>query len=212
ASVNPSLHSVLGVEPVRTMRTLAADPPRPSTRADFTGILTKVADDVWLIPADDATRGTGTGGAAPDAGTYSAAITPFARYFDITVTDVSSRPGAGTAELLLNRAHALCLVTSGDEAGFAAVTDRLQALRDQGGIPWAGRTVVVANQASSTAPRTGRRRLGHRSNDIPVVTLDFDPVLGPGFAQRLSELAPETHRTAMRLAAEILGTAMPSTV
>ncbi|MDQ6937750.1 MAG: hypothetical protein M3140_08580, partial [Actinomycetota bacterium] len=208
AGWHPSLHQMLGATPVKTIRTLAAEGPRPTSRRDFADALTPVADGVWLVPGDD--RARTTGGAAPDAGTYTAAVSPFARYFDITVTDLSSRPGQGAAELLLDRAHALCLVTSQTDEGFAGVTSRLADLRDRGGAPWAGRTVVVANH---TDPRSGRRRrprrIGKRIHDVSVVNLDFDPALRPGFPAHIGDLGPLTHLAAMRLAAEVLGTAIP---
>jgi MinD-like ATPase involved in chromosome partitioning or flagellar assembly len=211
----PPLHHIFGATPVRTIGDLADRPPRLAARADFTGQLTPVGTDMWLIPADPVVRTSGHH--APDAGTYTRAVTPFIRYFDITVTDLSSAPGMGTAELLLERAHALCLVTSATRTGFEGVTSRLRELRDHMGSAWAGRTVVVANTTSESGagrwwPRPESDALRHRVQDIPVVTLRFDPELRPGFPSRLGNLRPSTHLAAMRLAADVLGTAVPVAV
>lgn len=208
-SFHPPLHHMFNARPVRTIGDLARRPPRITERSDFEGQLTPVGKDVWLVPADEVARTHGHH--APDADTYIAAVRPFIRYFDITVTDLSSAPGSGTAELLLDRVHALCLVTSATRSGFDGVTSRLRELRDHTGSPWAGRTVVVANHTEESAGSTHRlqQRLRHRGQGVPIVQLGFDPELWPGFPSRPSHLSPATHLTAMRLAADVLGTAMP---
>lgn len=208
AAISPTpLHRVFQAAPIRTIRELAAQPPHITSRAQFAGQLTPVGRDVWLLPGDDLAGRSGSN--APDAATYAAAVTPFVRYFDISITDLGCAPGYGTAELLLDRAHALCLVTSATKEGFSGVTSRLRQLRDNVGAPWVGRTLVVANQ-----PRPGRGsgRLAAepvRDKDVPVMRLEFDLALRPGFPGALAALAPETHLAAMRLAGSVLGTAIP---
>ena len=209
---HPSLHHTFGARPVRPISDLALAPPRISRRADFEGQLTPLGKDMWLIPADDVPRTSGDH--APDVETYLGAVSPFIRYFDITVIDLGANPQAATAELVLDRAHALCLVTSATRSGFDAVTARLRdlrELRDTMGSPWAGRTVVIANHTEPSPARLGLRRthLRHRRHDIPVVHLGYDPELRPGFPARPSRLSPATHLAAMRMAADVLGTAIP---
>jgi MinD-like ATPase involved in chromosome partitioning or flagellar assembly len=206
-SVNP-LHRVLEASPARTIRDLAKSPPEITSRAGFADQLTPVGRDVWLLPGDEIVGQSGRH--APDATTYVAAVAPFGRYFDITITDLGCSPGYGTAELLLDRAHALCLITSATREGFDAVTSRLRQLRDTMATPWAGRTLVVANrprpgQGAQWLPRSSLRRSG----GVPVVQLAFDPGLAPGFPGRLAQLAPETHLAALRLAAGVIDTAVP---
>ncbi len=216
---NP-LHQVFGVAPTRTMRDLAARPPRIAARADFSGQLTGLGPGLWLLPgtsgstdgppAAGAAAPTAAPDAAPDATTYARAVAPFIRYFDLSVTDLGYQPGPGTAELALERAHAVCLVTSTTREGFDFVTAKLRSLRDNVGAPWAGRTVVVVDRPpDSHGSLLARRRLPARG--VPVTELDFDPQVGPGLRGRLPSLAPETHLAAMRLAAEVLGPAVPTT-
>ena len=202
---NP-LHRVFDATPARTMRDLAARPPRIAARTDFAGQLTDVGSDLWLLPGD--ADPMTTSGAAPDAATYARAVSPFIRYFDLSITDLGYTPGQGTAELALDRAHAVCLVTSATREGFDMVTAKLRGLRDNAGAAWAGRTLVVVDRPRGARGRPfTRRRLPARG--VPVTELDFDPQVGPGFPSRLAELAPETHLAAMRLAADVLGTAVP---
>lgn len=205
AAISPApLHRVFGAAAVRPIRDLAADPPRITSRGQFGRHLTSVGRDMWLVPSGELVGPSGS--QAPDAATYSAAVDPFVRYFDISITDLGCAPGAGTAELLLERAHALCLVTTATREGLAAVTTRLQQLRQDRGTSWAGRTLVVVN---SPAPGGARplRRVGARG--VPLLRLGWDPALRPGFPGELSSLAPETQFAAMRLAARVLDTAAP---
>lgn len=214
---NP-LHHVFGATPARTMGDLAARPPRIAARADFVGQLTSVGSEqlgstgsgLWLLPgtAGAAVSNPGRSG-APDAATYARAVAPFIRYFDLSITDLGYQPGPGTAELALERAHAVCLVTSATREGFDIVTAKLRSLRDNVGAPWAGRTLVVVDRPRNAGRRAlVRRRLPARG--VPVTELDFDPQMAPGFQTRLDDLAPETHLAAMRLAADVLGTAVPT--
>lgn len=205
AAISPMpLHRVFQAAPVRTVRELAAEQPRITSRAQFAGQLTPVGRDVWLLPGDELAGRSGSN--APDAATYAAAAAPFVRYFDISITDLGCAPGAGTAEFLLNRAHALCLVTSATQEGLSGVTSRLRQLRDNAGAAWAGRTLVVVNH-----PSRGRGGwfTSAPAKDVPVLHLDFDPGLRPGFPAALATLAPETHLAAMRLAGSVLDTAVP---
>lgn len=206
----PSLHHIFGASPVRTIGELATRPARISARYDFAGQLTPLGKDMWLIPADHA--GPTYGRNAPAVGTYVNAVNPFIRYFDISVTDLSATPQPETADLVLNRAHALCLVTSATQSGFDWVTTRLRELRDTMGTVWAGRTIVVVNHTEPVVGRPQWRRGTLRSQQgIPIVTLAHDPELTVGFPSRPKSLSPATHLAAMRMAADVLGTAMPVT-
>ncbi|GAB2476087.1 MinD/ParA family ATP-binding protein [Jatrophihabitans fulvus] len=206
---NP-LHHVFGAEPVRTLPDLAARPPRIGVRTDIDGVLTPLGRDLWLLPNRpdpgwayrEATRG-------PDADTYAVAFAPFARWFDISVTDLGHAAGPGTVDLLLERAHALVLVTSGRADGIDAVLARLRQFRDEARVGWAGRTVVVVNRRPGDVG--GGRRARVRA-DVPVTELGPDPALAPGFPHRLARLDDATHRSALRLAAQVLDTALPTAV
>lgn len=206
----PSLHNIFGAVPVRTIGELATRPAHVSARDDFAGQLTPLGKDMWLIPADHA--GPSYGRNAPTVGSYVNAVTPFIRYFDISVTDLSATPQPETADLVLTRAHALCLVTSATQTGYDWVTERLRELRDTMGTPWAGRTIVVVNHTEPGARRPRWRRGTVRNQrGIPIVTLAHDPELTVGFPSRPESLSPATHLAAMRMAADVLGTAMPVT-
>ncbi len=207
-SSHPSLDRVFAAAPTRTIRDLAASPPTITSRSGFVGQLTPIGADMWLIPADQTAGVSGQG--APDRDTYAAAVDPFIRYFDITVSDLGWSPGAGTADLVLNRAHALCVVTSATHEGIDAATSLLRDLRDRMGSAWVARVVLLANQFTSNQ-RLHRGFVRERASGFRLVRLPYDPNLTPGFPERLSTLSASTHLAAMRTASEVLGTAIPST-